>query len=75
MTGTRSLAEIVSAARLELGWTRDHAAEITSLLPEYIEFIEDGQIKRPALESLSVLAIAYGIDMGELMTAAGYLPW
>jgi len=74
MTDAPSLAGILTAARLTLGWTIEQAAEETGLLPEYVEFAEAGQIRQPGLESLRRFAVAYGIDMGDLMIAAGHLP-
>ena len=64
---TPSLAAILTAAREDLGWSVERAAEVTGFLPEFIELVEAGTIRYPARESLSIFALAYDIPMEPLL--------
>ena len=69
MSDTSSLAEILTERRELLGWSLEEAAAVTGFLPEFIQYVETGRIKLPALESLSVFALAYEIPMDVLLAA------
>lgn len=60
------------ALRLRRGWSQEHLAELSGVSVRTIQRIENGQT--PGLASATALAGAFGIDVEELVAAAGPEP-
>lgn len=75
------LASVLRARREELGLTRPDVQVRTQKLgprsgvsAAYLEKIELGYQSRPSATKLAVLAETYGLDIGDLLRLAGYVP-
>lgn len=62
----RRVADSVRRGRVRLGWTQEELGESAGLHPSYVGQIERG-VKKTSLKTISLLAKALGMTMGELL--------
>lgn len=68
------LGEVLRQARTTSGMTLRKVEKETGVSNGYLSQLESGSVKNPSPKHLLKLARAYGIDYGELMRLAGYVP-
>lgn len=75
-SGPTSLGGFLKDLRLNLGWSlRDVQARTGGRIHNaYLSQIESGKVGAPAVETLVLLAEAYGVDLWSIFHRAGWVP-
>lgn len=75
-SGPTSLGGFLKDLRLNLGWSlRDVQARTGGRIHNaYLSQIESGKVGAPAVETLVLLAEAYGVDLWSIFHQAGWVP-
>lgn len=68
-----NLGDIISARRIELGFSQEQVAERVNMSQEWVTKVERGRIKRPRIPSLIAIADTLNLNADDLVVAAGYV--